>query len=130
MPTWIIDLMSGTVTDYVLVCLVFFSVFLYRKVMVFIGKYHQLDKLILLICWMSKLDLVNIHRNGDYEIKNPLNKPGEQNFGTWNDHCEDIKKRQAYSKLKELGYYHDSGLHGWLLMRPAKEENPLNKPSD
>ena len=76
MPTWIIDLMSGTVTDYVLVCLVFFNVFLYRKVMVFIGKYHQLDKLILLICWMSELDLVKIHRNGDYEIKNPLNKPG------------------------------------------------------
>jgi hypothetical protein len=77
MPTWIIDLMSGTVTDYVLVCLVFFSVFLYRKVMVFIGKYHQLDKIVLLVCDRSHRDLIRIHRNGDYEINNPLNKPGD-----------------------------------------------------
>ena len=34
----------------------------------------QMDKLLLLVCDRSHRDLVNIHRNGDYEITQPLNK--------------------------------------------------------
>jgi hypothetical protein len=67
--------------DYIIIGMGFpvvaFCGFLYLKIMKLFGKYHQLDKLILLICWMSELDLVKIHRNGDYEIKNPLNKSGD-----------------------------------------------------
>jgi hypothetical protein len=67
--------------DYIIIGMGFpvvaFCGFLYLKIMKLFGKYHQLDKLILLICWMSELDLVKIHRNGDYEIKNPLNKTGD-----------------------------------------------------
>jgi hypothetical protein len=67
--------------DYIIIGMGFpvvaFCGFLYLKIMKLFGKYHQLDKLILLICWMSELDLVKIHRNGDYEIKNPLNKPSD-----------------------------------------------------
>lgn len=36
----------------------------------------QMDKLLLLVCDRSHRDLVNIHRNGDYEIAQPLNKDG------------------------------------------------------
>jgi len=67
--------------DYIIMgmgsAVVAFCGFLYLKIMKVFGKYHQLDKLILLVCFISKLDLVKIHRNGDYEIKNPLNKPSD-----------------------------------------------------
>lgn len=38
------------------------------------SKYNQMDKLLLLVCDRSHRDLVKIHRNGDYEIAQPLNK--------------------------------------------------------
>jgi hypothetical protein len=67
--------------DYIIIgmgsVVVAFCGFLYIKIMKVFGKYHQLDKLILLVCYISHRDLVKIHRNGDYEIKNPLNKPSD-----------------------------------------------------
>lgn len=35
---------------------------------------RQLDKLLLLVCDRVARDAVNIHRNGDYQIVNPLNR--------------------------------------------------------
>ena len=35
---------------------------------------RQLDKLLLLVCDRVARDAVKIHRSGDYEIVNPLNK--------------------------------------------------------
>lgn len=32
----------------------------------------------------------------------------------WAAFCEQKKIKQAFAKLEELGYYHDSGLYGWL----------------
>lgn len=32
----------------------------------------------------------------------------------WSQHCHDLKVQQAFDKLESLGYYHDSGLYGWL----------------
>jgi len=56
---------------------VFFCGFLYTRIMKLFAVFHQMDKLLLLVCDRSHRDLVNIHRNGDYEIKNPLNKPSD-----------------------------------------------------
>ena len=72
---------GASTMDYIIIgmgsVVVAFCGFLYLKIMKVFGKYHQLDKLILLVCYISSLDLVKIHRNGDYEIKNPLNKPSD-----------------------------------------------------
>ena len=38
----------------------------------------------------------------------------QSGFDTWNEYVADIKVQQAFKKLEELGYYHDSGLYGWL----------------
>lgn len=32
----------------------------------------------------------------------------------WTKYCNDLKVKQAFKKLEELGYYHDSGLYGWI----------------
>lgn len=36
-------------------------------------------------------------------------------FDLWDDYVKQKKVDQAFAKLEELGYYHDSGLYGWLL---------------
>lgn len=38
-------------------------------------KYTQLDKIVLLVCDRSHRDLINIERDGNYSIRNPLNRP-------------------------------------------------------
>ncbi len=69
---------GASTMDYIIIgmgsVVVAFCGFLYLKIMKLFGKYHQIDKLLLLVCDRSHRDLVKIHRNGDYEIKNPLNK--------------------------------------------------------
>ena len=32
----------------------------------------------------------------------------------WDEFVKQKKINQAFAKLEELGYYHDSGLYGWL----------------
>lgn len=32
----------------------------------------------------------------------------------WDEFLKQKKIKQAFAKLEELGYYHDSGLYGWL----------------
>lgn len=41
----------------------------------------------------------------------------ESGLVEWDDFVEEKKKKQAYAKLEELGYYHDSGLYGWLVKK-------------
>jgi hypothetical protein len=81
MLTEIMAHIGASPMDYIIIGMGFpvvaFCGFLYLKIMKLFGKYHKLDKLILLVCYISNLDLVKIHRNGDYEIKNPLNKSGD-----------------------------------------------------
>ena len=38
-------------------------------------KYSQLDKIVLLMADRSHRDIINIERDGNYSIKQPLNKP-------------------------------------------------------
>ena len=37
----------------------------------------------------------------------------------WDSYCKDLKVNQAFDKLTELGYYHDSGLYGWIPKRTS-----------
>ena len=47
---------------------------LYTALKVMQHQVRQLDKLVLLLCDRVARDAVKIHRSGDYEIVNPLNK--------------------------------------------------------
>ena len=62
-----------TVEHIVITLLIIAVVLLFKWVITLSGKYNQLDKLLLLVCDRSHRDLVKIHRNGDYEIVQPLN---------------------------------------------------------
>ena len=55
----------------------------------------------------SVADMVSIMNKNQEDFK-------DSGIDKWDDYVESIKKKQAYDKLKELGYYHDSGLYGWL----------------
>jgi len=81
MLTEIMASLGASDMDYIIIgmgsVVVFFCGFLYTRIMKLFTVYHQLDKLLLLVCDRSHRDLVKIHRNGDYEIKNPLNKPSD-----------------------------------------------------
>lgn len=52
------------------------------------------------------------------DVLDVLNKSQEDfensGFDKWDDYVENIKKEQAYRMLDRLGYFHDSGLYGWL----------------
>ncbi len=63
-----------TTEQLVITLLIVAVVLLFRMVVTLSGKYNQLDKLLLLVCDRSHRDVVNIHRNGDYEIVQPLNE--------------------------------------------------------
>lgn len=52
--------------------------------------------------------------------KRNQNEFSESGFDDWDQFCENKKKEQAYAKLMELGYYHDSGLYGWLERKVTK----------
>ena len=53
------------------------------------------------------------------ECEEAMNSTSQEEFNKhWNKHCQDLKIQQAFDKLQELGYYHDSGLYGWLKNKP------------
>jgi len=70
----LITLWQNMTTEQLVITLLIVSVvLLFRMVVMLSGKYNQLDKLLLLVCDRSHRDMVKIHRNGDYEIVQPLN---------------------------------------------------------
>jgi len=63
-----------TTEQFTIVLLVLTVAAIFGWVVKLSSNYNQMDKLLLLVCDRSHRDLVKIHRNGDYEIVNPLNK--------------------------------------------------------
>ena len=78
----ILEVLAATPADYFIFALgmlvVVYLVMLTKRVKNIEGKYHQLDKLNLVHAYIIsdklKVDTVEIHRSGDYEITNPLNE--------------------------------------------------------
>jgi hypothetical protein len=68
---------SMTIDQFVITALIVSNFAMWIRIQALSGKYHQLDKLILVHAWIINIKLgrmtVKQHRNGDYEIVEPMN---------------------------------------------------------
>ena len=78
MPDIFALLKSCTVEQLIIGLLFLSQSYMWAKILKLSGKYHQIDKMVLLHSWIIRIKLkvttFKIHRNGDYEILDPINE--------------------------------------------------------
>lgn len=107
---WLPDLLrSPDVAVFVIICLVLSVAYLWYRIRSLSYQYHQHDKILFVVSSEVVPHLIHVHRNGDYELVNPLNRYAEQAYNLRRSPLAPTEKESVSEVRPEM---HGDGING------------------